>query len=95
MTQCLLPAELELGLVALHRPQKDRDTSQQYLAVPVLCKPHPTHSLKVFEKDYSGGEGKKGGFVMINLSGFNFLKNYSIFILIGETQFCRLECREN
>lgn len=81
------------GLVALNRPQRDRISSQQYLAVPVLCKPNPTHFLRVFEKHYSGGEGKKGGFVVVNLSSLNFLRSYNIFILIRGIQFCRLEFR--
>lgn len=76
---------LNWRLVALNRPQRDRASSQQYLAVPGLCKPNPTHFPKVFDKDYSGGGGKKGGFVMVHLSSLNFLRSYSIFILIEKS----------
>lgn len=88
-----LPAQLELGPGGTEQTPKDRVSSQQYLAVPVLCKPNPTHFVRVFEKHYSGGEGKKGGFVVVNLSSLNFLRSYNVFILIRGIQFCRLEFR--
>lgn len=88
MTQGWWAAELELGTGGTKQTPKGQGqltAIPEYLAVPLLCKPNPTHFLKVFEKDYSGGGGKKGGFVTVNLSSLNFLRSYSIFILIEKS----------
>lgn len=95
MTQCRLPAGLELGTHNTKYPQGKGHLPavpgcpQCSASLIKLFSPKAAHFLRVFEEDYSRVEGKKGEFVMLNLSSLNFLRSCNIFILTRKTQLYR------
>lgn len=102
MTHCWLPAELELGTCGTEQTPKGKGhlaagPGCPHCSANLTTYPKPTRFLRFFERDYSGGEGKKGEFVMLNLSSLNFLRSYNIFILKRNTtlQILYLELQDN